>query len=148
MITTLASIGLPGLCGFVGEFMILLGTFGSTLLPHAKLLTILATTGVVLGAIYMLLMYQKVFLGAVRVEKNRGLPDLGLREWVVLVPLVVFMFWLGVGPGLVLNKIGPSLDRVLQPLALEQDAPPHVEPHALRLTELPVESAGSVEVVR
>ena len=83
-----------------------------------------------------------------RVEKNRGLPDLILREWVVLVPLVVFMFWLGVGPGLVLNKIGPSLDRVLQPLALEQPAPPHVEHHALQLTDPPVPSSGSEEVVR
>ncbi len=151
MITTLASVGLPGLCGFVGEFMILLGTFGSTTLPHARLMTVLATTGVVLGAIYMLWMYQKVFLGALKVEKNRGLPDLSLREWVVLVPLVVFMFWLGVGPGLVLDKIEPSLQRVLAPLALEQYETPHetpqVEHHTLHIPDN-VPADGHAEVVR
>jgi NADH-quinone oxidoreductase subunit M len=130
MITMLASVGLPGLCGFVGEFMVLLGTYGSTLLPHAKLLTILATTGVVLGAIYMLWMYQKVFFGAVKVEKNKGLADLSPREFVVLVPLVIFMFWLGVGPGLVLDKVEASLDRVLAPVAaLEQPATPGADHH-------------------
>ncbi len=116
MIATLASVGLPGLCGFIGEFMILLGTFKSALVPNAKLLAVLAATGIILGAIYMLLMYQKVFLGPVRSEKNQNLPDLSLREWCVLVPLVVLMIWLGVGPGLVLDKVGPSLDRVLAPV--------------------------------
>jgi len=117
MITMLASVGLPGLCGFVGEFLILLGTYGATQLPQARLFVVLAATGIVLGAIYMLWMYQKVFLGPLRVEKNRDLPDLDRREWLVLVPLVVLMFWLGVRPQLVLDKIEPSLERVLGPLA-------------------------------
>jgi NADH-quinone oxidoreductase subunit M len=148
MITMLASVGLPGLCGFIGEFMILLGTFGSELLPHARLMSILAATGVVLGAIYMLWMYQKVFFGAVKVEKNRGLADLSLREFVVLVPLVIFMFWLGVGPGLVLDKVEPSLARVLEPLALERPAAPHGDEHHALELNVPTEAEGHEEVLR
>jgi NADH-quinone oxidoreductase subunit M len=132
MVATLASVGLPGLCGFIGEFMILLGTFSSQHLPHARLLTVLASTGIILGAIYMLLMYQKIFLGPVRREQNRGLADLRVREWLVLAPLVVLMIWLGVGPGLVLDKVGPSLDRVLEPV--------------LQRAELAAEARGRTEL--
>ena len=125
MITTLASIGLPGLAGFVGEFMILFGSFGSTTLPHARLLTVLAATGVVLGAIYMLWMYQRVFLGKLANEKNRGLNDLTAREVMVLLPLIVFMFVLGVRPQLVLDRVEASVERVLAPVA-----PVTASPHA------------------
>lgn len=151
MIATLASVGLPGLCGFVGEFLILLGTFSSTLLPHAWLMVVLASTGIVLGAIYMLWMYQKVFLGPLRNEKNKGLPDLRVHEWVVMVPLVVFMFWLGVGPGLVLDKIETSLDRVLAPV-IAQHAPPAAHDahsgHALVVPETDAHRSGGEEVAR
>ncbi len=116
MITMLASVGLPGLCGFIGEFMVLLGTYTSSMLPSSELMVVLAATGIILGAVYMLWMYQKVFLGPLRHEANRGLADLDLREWVVLAPLVVLMIWLGVGPGLVLDKIEASVDRVLAPV--------------------------------
>jgi NADH-quinone oxidoreductase subunit M len=129
MITMLASVGLPGLCGFVGEFMILMGTFTSELLPSATLLVVLAATGIILGAVYMLWMYQRVFLGPLRNEKNQGLADLNVREWVVLVPLVVFMIWLGVGPGLVLDKIESSVDRVLAPVLAAAEAPAAAVPH-------------------
>ncbi len=128
MITTLASVGLPGLAGFVGEFMILFGTFGSRTLGHAHLLAALAATGVVLGAIYMLWMYQRVFFGKLANEKNKGLADLSAREFVVLVPLIVFMFWLGVRPGLVLDRIEPSIERVLAPVTATVDPSLH---HAL-----------------
>ena len=123
MIATLASVGLPGLAGFVGEFMILFGTFSSTTLGHSRVLAAIAATGVVLGAIYMLWMYQRVFYGKLSNEKNKGLPDLSARELVVLLPLVLFMFWLGVRPGLVLDRVGPSIERVLAPLGVE--AAPH-----------------------
>jgi NADH-quinone oxidoreductase subunit M len=116
MIVTLASIGLPGLCGFIGEFLVLFGSFNSELLPHARLFTILAATGVVLGAFYMLWMYQRVFLGPVRNEHNKGLPDLSLREGLVFMPIVVFIVWLGIHPALVLNRLQPSLDRLLAPV--------------------------------
>ncbi|MCP4293080.1 MAG: NADH-quinone oxidoreductase subunit M [bacterium] len=116
MIATLASIGLPGMAGFIGEFMILFGTFGSETLAHGKLMAILAATGVVLGAIYMLWMYQRVFLGKLNNEKNKNLPDMSLREIIVLAPIVVFIFWLGVRPGLILDRIEASIEKVIAPL--------------------------------
>ena len=69
-----------------------------------------------LGAIYMLWMYQRVFWGRLANEKNRGLPDLNLREIVVLLPLIVFMFWLGVRPGLILDRVGRSIEQVVAPV--------------------------------
>ena len=119
MIATLASVGLPGLAGFVGEFMILFGTFSSTAVAHARLMAILAASGVVLGAIYMLWMYQRVFFGKLHNAKNEGLADLNLREVCVLLPIVVFMFWLGVQPGLVLDRLELSIEKVMAPLQLE-----------------------------
>ncbi len=116
MIATLASIGLPGMAGFIGEFLILFGTFSSSTLAHAQLMAILAASGVVLGAIYMLWMYQRVFLGKLSNEKNQILPDMSLREIMVMVPIVVFIFWLGVQPGLILDRIEASIDKVLAPL--------------------------------
>ena len=116
MFVTLASIGLPGLCGFVGEFLVLFGSFQSELLPSARLFTILATTGVVLGAIYMLWMYQRVFLGRVTNDENRGLPDLSLREGLVLLPIAIMIVWLGVRPGLVLDRVEASIERVMGPV--------------------------------
>jgi len=144
MITMLASVGLPGLCGFIGEFLILVGTFTSPLLPSSQLMVVLAATGIILGAVYMLWLYQKVFLGPLRVEANKGLADLNLREYVVLLPLVVFMFWLGVGPGLVLDKIEPSIERVLEPIVAAHEAPADhsqgghalVIPHAAEVEEV------------
>jgi len=123
----LASIGLPGLCGFVGEFLVLFGSFKSTLLPHARLLTILAATGVVLGAIYMLWMYQRVFLGPLRNEKNQRLSDLSWRECLVLFPILLFIVWLGVRPGIVLDRLQPSLDRLLAPVTQQYDPGVHAD---------------------
>lgn len=119
MFVTLASVGLPGLCGFTGEFMVLFGSFGSTLLPHAKLLVVLAATGVVLGAIYMLWMYQRVFLGELTHEENRGVPDLNLREWVVLLPILVFIVVLGVKPAPLVDRMLPSIEALMQPVVQE-----------------------------
>ncbi len=129
MIATLASVGLPGMAGFIGEFMILFGTFSSETLASGRLMAILAATGVVLGAIYMLWMYQRVFLGKLNNEKNKGLSDLSVREIVVLLPIVVFMFWLGVRPGLVLDRVETSIEQVLAPLAVTGEAPQQNTPH-------------------
>jgi len=109
--------------------MILFGTFGSTTLLSAKLMAILAATGVVLGAIYMLWMYQRVFLGKLGNEKNKGLSDLSIREMVVLIPIVVFIFWLGVRPGLILDRVETSIDQILGPLVEEIDQPQLETPH-------------------
>jgi len=79
-------------------------------------MAILAATGVVLGAIYMLWMVQRVFFGKLSNEANRNLPDLSWREVIVLLPLVIFMFVLGVHPQMVLDRIEPSIAHTLAPL--------------------------------
>ncbi len=104
MITTLASIGLPGLNGFVGEFLILLGAFKAN-----SWYGILATTGVILGAVYMLILYQKVFFGECHNPKNQSLKDLSLREMLVILPLIALMVIMGVLPNFFLDKISVTL---------------------------------------
>jgi NADH-quinone oxidoreductase subunit M len=93
MIILLASIGLPLLNGFVGEFTILVGTF----LVSWKW-ALFASLGVVLGAAYMLWLYQRVFFGELKHEENKTLQDVNLREVLTLVPLIVACVWIGVYP--------------------------------------------------
>jgi len=112
MIITLASIGLPGLNGFVGEFLILLGAFTSQV--ASRVYAILAATGVVLAAVYMLWMYQRVVFGKVTHDENRSLADLNPREWVVLIPIVVGCFWIGLYPKPVLERIEPTVQALLE----------------------------------
>jgi NADH-quinone oxidoreductase subunit M len=97
MIATLASIGLPGLNGFVGEFLILNGSFNSSVLG-TPLYAILAATGVILAAVYMLWMFRRVMFGPLDNEKNQSLQDLNAREIGLLIPLMIFMIWIGVRP--------------------------------------------------
>lgn len=97
MIATLASIGLPGLNGFIGEFLILNGSFFSELYAN-KLYAILAAIGVILAAAYMLWMYQRVMFGPITHKKNKKLVDLNGREIGLLIPLVIFMVWIGIRP--------------------------------------------------
>jgi NADH-quinone oxidoreductase subunit M len=108
LIITLASIGLPGLNGFVGEFLILLGAFRWN--PR---LAAFAATGVVLSATYMLWMFQRVNYGPVTNEKNAGMRDLTPREWAVLVPIVAATILMGVVPNLFLRPIEPSAARMV-----------------------------------
>ena len=108
LILTLSSIGLPGLNGFVGEFLILLGAFRSN--PR---LAALAATGVILSAAYMLWMFQRVNYGPVTNDKNIGLPDLTPREWSVLVPILAVAVLMGVVPNLFLKPIAPAVTRML-----------------------------------
>jgi len=93
LVVTFSSIGLPGLNGFVGEFLILVGAF-----QWNRTVAALATTGIIFAAVYMLWMYQRVFFGEITREENRHLRDLSVREWVVLVPVLVFIVWIGVYP--------------------------------------------------
>jgi NADH-quinone oxidoreductase subunit M len=116
LVTTLASIGLPLLCGFVGEFLVLNGTFNSPVLPNARIFAALAATAMVWGAVYMLWMYQRVVMGTVTDSENAKLPDLTRREAFVLIPLVVMMFILGVFPALFMNASQPALDAIVQAL--------------------------------
>jgi NADH-quinone oxidoreductase subunit M len=93
LIVSLSSLGLPGLNGFVGEFLILVGTFQVN-----RTAAVLATTGIIFAAVYMLWMYQRVIFGEVTREENRRLSDLTPREWAVLLPVVLFIVWIGVYP--------------------------------------------------
>ena len=93
LVVVLSSLGLPGLNGFVGEFLILIGAFQTN-----RGLAALAMTGVIFAAVYLLWMYQRVIFGEVTHEENRGLRDLSLREWALIVPLVIFIVWIGVYP--------------------------------------------------
>jgi NADH-quinone oxidoreductase subunit M len=105
LIIFLASMGLPLLNGFIGEAMILLGAYAAN-----KVWAYFAVSGIVLGAAYLLWLYQRVFWGPVTNEANRNLPDLNARELATLVPLVVLCFWIGVYPK-------PVLDFLHRPMA-------------------------------
>jgi NADH-quinone oxidoreductase subunit M len=118
MIVMLSSIGLPGLNGFVGEFLILLGTFKSKYLG-SHWFAILATTGVILAAVYLLWSYQRVFFGKLENAANQKLKDLSVREWAVLVPVVVFIVWIGVYPHTFLQKSELASKQVVEQI---QDA--------------------------
>ena len=108
MFFALSSIGLPGLNGFVGEFLILQGTFLEN--PgHAAF----AALGIILSAIYMLWMYQRVFMGKVHHEQNRLLSDISTREIIILVPIVIMILWMGIYPGPFLRKMDSSLQLVV-----------------------------------
>lgn len=97
MIATLASIGLPGLNGFIGEFLILNGSFFSELYAN-HIYAVLAAIGVILAAAYMLWMFQRVMFGPITNEENKKLVDLNGREIGLLIPLVIFMVWIGIRP--------------------------------------------------
>ena len=111
LISILSSMGLPGLNGFVGEFTILLGTFGSTVL-NTPWFAILAALGVILAAVYLLKLFEKVYLGPLSAENLKALTPITTREVVILVPLILLMFWIGLAPQFFLNLISPSMNQV------------------------------------
>jgi len=117
LIITLSSLGLPGLNNFVGEFLILMGMFRVS--PGFALL---ASMGVVLAAVYMLWMFQRVMFGAVTNEKNRSLPDLSAREAACMVPFLVFVFWIGFSPQTFLRKMTASVTAVVARVETKRQA--------------------------
>ena len=122
MIVTLSSIGLPGTNGFVGEFLILLGAFGA----H-KVYGVLAATGVILAAVYMLWMFQRVMFGEIRHEENKKLKDLTRLEFATLLPILALIFWIGIYPKPFLDTMRSSVGHVLQQAGVvtETPAPEH-----------------------
>ncbi len=115
MIVMLSSVGLPGLNGFVGEFLILLGAFKSTFLA-SRWYAVLGASGVILAAVYLLWSYQRVFFGKAENPENAKLKDLTVREWVVLVPVLVFIVWIGIYPKTFLDKSAVATKQVVQRL--------------------------------
>ncbi len=126
MIVALSSLGLPMLNGFVGEFLIILGTFRARAVIAA-----VAALGVVLAAVYLLWMYQRVFFGEMTNEKNRSLEDCTAREKIILVALVLVILLMGVYPQPFLRRMDSTVTRVIR----------QVEPSTLAL-KLPAGRAG------
>jgi NADH-quinone oxidoreductase subunit M len=112
LIVTLSSMGLPGLNGFVGEFTILLGAFGSRAIGSGWYAGA-AALGVILAAIYMLYMFQKMFLGPIDKPENRSLKDLSGREILTLLPILVFILWIGLYPRPFFELMSPSVERLV-----------------------------------
>jgi NADH-quinone oxidoreductase subunit M len=112
MVITLSSIALPALNGFVGEFLILIGTFTSTVLPHARLFASLASLGMILSAVYMLWMFQRVIFGKVKNSANLGLPDLGVREGLLMAPLLILVFVMGIYPDSFLSRSASAINAI------------------------------------
>ncbi|RMH73207.1 MAG: NADH-quinone oxidoreductase subunit M [Gemmatimonadetes bacterium] len=109
MIVTLSSIGLPGLNGFVGEFLILVGVFQE----HAGYAAF-AASGVILSAVYMLWMFQRVMFGKLENPANKLLKDINFREIIVLTPFIILIFWMGIYPKTFLDKMEPSVQKIVE----------------------------------
>jgi NADH-quinone oxidoreductase subunit M len=123
LVVTFSSIGLPGLNGFIGEFLILLGAFAA-----APRWTAVAATGVILGAIYMLWMYRRVILGPLTNPENAKLLDLSARERIILAPILALIVFMGVYPQPFLQRMQPAIEFTLKrifvgsPVAANQEA--------------------------
>ena len=114
VITAMSSIGLPLLNGFVGEFLIMIGMWTSAAVANPWITTMLAGTGVIFAAVYLLWMIQRVFFGKITNEKNRNLTDLNWRELGLMIPLLVLMVYMGVHPN-------PFLKRSKEPVIAIQE---------------------------
>ena len=128
LIITMSSIGLPTLNGFIGEFMVLQGVFAD---PTYKLWAIFGATGIVLGAAYMLWLYQRVMFGPLERPENQVLKDLNWRELATFVPLIVLAFWIGLYPATFLDYLHEPVNQIVEqvrpgefdPLPLHAGAP-------------------------
>ncbi|HLG49719.1 MAG TPA: NADH-quinone oxidoreductase subunit M [Reyranella sp.] len=108
MFFTLASIGLPGLSGFVGEFLVLLGAFKAN-----TWVAFLAATGLILGAAYALWLYRKIIFGELTKASLRAILDMNRREVAVFLPLVLITLWMGIYPNSFLDPMGPAVDKLI-----------------------------------
>ncbi len=138
MIVTLSSIGLPFTNGFVGEFLILLGTFDSN-----TVYGVIAASGVILSACYMLWMYQRVIFGKVTNPENEKLKDLDWREKIILIPLLILIFWIGIYPSPFLERMKPALEKVMMQVDQARTAQ---APSGAQDTRVFVADEGSAEL--
>ena len=113
LFTSLSSIGLPGLNGFIGEFLILTGSFKSTVL-NSWWFTVFAATGVIFAAVYLLWMYKKVVFGEVTNENMNSVTDLNLREKLVLIPIFIFIVWIGIYPSTFLKVSDKTSEKIIK----------------------------------
>jgi NADH-quinone oxidoreductase subunit M len=109
LVITLGAVALPGLAGFVGEFLTLLGAFLAN-----RAYAVLAAVGVILGAVYLLWAYQRMWHGRLEREENRAVADLTGREWAILAPLIAAVVVLGLFPNPLLERVEPSARRVVE----------------------------------
>jgi NADH-quinone oxidoreductase subunit M len=140
MIITMSSIGLPTLNGFIGEFTILIGAF-----HHSWVWALFGATGIVLGAGYMLWMYQRVFFGEITNDKNRDLTDLNLREQWTLIPLVILAFWIGLYPKPFFRLMEPTVDRVLARVQVAMPETKSAADHVSAIATVPEHHDQSTE---
>jgi NADH-quinone oxidoreductase subunit M len=118
LVVTFSSVGLPGLNGFVGEFLILLGSFAS-----APAWTAFAATGVILGAIYMLWMFRRVIFGPLNKPENEKLQDLNGRELIILAPILILIVLMGVYPQPFLTRMEPAVEMSLRRILIAPATP-------------------------
>ena len=130
MFASLSSVGLPGLNGFIGEFLILLGSFQSPVL-NSWWFTVFAASGVIFAAIYLLWMYQRVVFGEVKNPKLEGLQDMNKREIFILVPIFIFIVWIGIYPGTFLKVSDRSTAKVVKQIY----SPEKVNPSEIGLNQ-------------
>ena len=122
VIVTMSSVGVPGTNGFVGEFMVIMGTFVSqTLSGQARLQAGLASTGVILAAVYMLSVVQRVFFGPLSNPKNKHLSDMNVRETVAVAPFIALIFVIGLFPNLFLTRMTDGVSAVLERYKFSRD---------------------------
>ncbi|MFW5696871.1 MAG: complex I subunit 4 family protein, partial [Phototrophicaceae bacterium] len=115
LVVSLSSMGLPGLNGFVGEFTILLGALGSNVL--GVFFALFATVGVILAAVYILYMFQKVFMGELDKPENVNLPQMNWREIAVMVPILILIFWIGLQPAAWFDVMDASTSELIAQIA-------------------------------
>ena len=120
MVFMLASVGLPGTSGFVGEFLSLLGAFQAN-----TWVALFATTGLILGAVYMLYLYRRVVFGVITHEDVRAMLDLNWREIVVFVPMIAVVLWMGIYPNSFLKPIQPSVANLVESLQSARETGHH-----------------------
>jgi NADH-quinone oxidoreductase subunit M len=125
LVAVLSSVGLPGLNGFVGEFLILVGAF-----QVHRGLAVLATTGIIFAAVYLLWMYQRVIFGEVTHPENRTLRDLTPREWALLAPVMLFIVWIGVYPVAFTGKMDATVDALIGQVQSKASVARAVDPRA------------------
>ena len=120
LIMTLSSIGMPTLNGFIGEFMVLQGVFADS---TYRLWAVWAAVGIVLGAAYMLWLYQRVMFGELEHEENQNLPDLNWREIATFVPLIILAFWIGLYPKVFLDYLHEPVNQIVERVRPNQFSP-------------------------